>query len=333
MLEFLKTSGKSVFYVQETCDWTKQEQIDEIKREMIRTTQRWLEAFRNKARADGRGDNVVKDITVEQVDAGNYTIGGRSLESAMSGTKGSQGSIRPSRGVVPYDPAIHGPRDPQGRIAVGGVHNSYVFVVFFYCTAKDAQPEYGGAFALVSLLDFEMFTDRNTHVPEIHIYLPVCENPYSGSDVSGSPSSDNDPCVETPEFYEYCRKNPRYRMQHVPISKHVLLHEIGHAMGLADTYEGSPIHLEGGDIAAGKKNFNYDDPTHVGKAKEVNTGLMIRNEDGEWVTELAHRHPESVMSCDYKGEDADGNPVLAGDDINGVNSVYTKFKALGYFGD
>ena len=196
----------------------------------------------------------------------------------------------------------------------------------------------------MSELDLETFTDRNTHVPEIHIYLPVCENPYHGSDPSdspsssdsdstGSPSSDNDPCGDTPEFYEYCRKKPRYRMQHVPISKHVLLHEIGHAMGLADTYSGGPIHLEDGDITAKKKDFNYDDPTHVGEADKVNTGLMIKNEDGEWVSTIAHRHPESVMSCTYKGEDADGNPVLANDDIDGINGAYEKFKELGYFSD
>ena len=126
------------FYVQETCYWTKQEQIDEIKREIARTTEIWLEAFRNKAKSDGKGDDVVKDITVEQIEADNYTIGkSAGIEMAISGLQGSQGNTPNHRGVVAYDSAIHGPRGRQGNIAVGGVHNSYIFVVFFYCTAKD----------------------------------------------------------------------------------------------------------------------------------------------------------------------------------------------------
>ena len=306
------------FYVQETCDWTKDEQISEIKREIISATEKWLDLFREKAKDYGKEKDVVKSITAEQVDA-TVVEGSTGLNIATRERQDLPGGALPQEGLAPAEQA-----KSRRKVAIGDVNGEYVFVVFFYCTVADIQPENGGAFALMSLRDLKAFADTDSGVPQIHIYLPVCEDntppptptpTLSSSSESGSEDgSEEGPCSDMPEFYEYCRKKPIFRMKSVPISKHVLLHEIGHAMGLLDTYDTSTFsHIpESGDVFFGKKFFDTDDPTHVGEP-------------------AAHRHPSSVMSCDYKGMDADGNPVLADDDTAGIKVLYDRFSKLGFY--
>lgn len=267
-------SWKIGFYVQGECGWDQRKQISEIKSELVNAVDKWLEPLRERAAQNGRGHEVVSNISAEQVDAEDYEI------TAHLESKRTRGPVN-----LAFEAETSTARASKKKTT----SDPYVFTVFFYCTLKYPEsPKGGGAFALIT--DNENIVAGN---PEIHIFLPVCDDESSSVP---DPSSNTIPC---PPFYGTPFLNPIYGMKHVPVSKFVLLHEIGHVMGLLDTYD------QDGDI-----KYEHDE------------WMYVANIPGQ---------PDSVMSFDTRETDEHGNPALAQDDKNGMHDLYDKFKAAGFY--
>lgn len=325
-------SWKVGFYIQGTCNWTQTKQLEEIKRGIIDAVNIWLAPLKDKVRHDGK--NIVNDITVEQVDETKYTIkkipysNGRTFEAAK------------------LKQELDGGSHP---------HDDYVFVAFFYCTAKDVSPSHGGGTADIH---------PGIHVPMIHIYLPVCDHhdsalaSQSASDSSSmtnrsfinkeydsetypspsaTPSPSPEPCDDLPEYHESCAASHDFGMSNVPVSKNILLHEIGHVMGLLDTYSGHGKTELREDGSLDIINKEYKD-SHFGVHVSEDGKPVTFDENGWPVDEhgnsLPHKHhPDSIMSCEPKDIDDKGFPVLTSDDVAGVQALYNSFEEKGYYED